>query len=212
MLPTPELTVDPLIAYRKHDRYLLMSEHDNARAPSDSWVIDVRELAHQPGASRNFSLEIAAPAGFGLDMIRVPENHPVKLDLLAESVVEGVLISGTAAAELTGECARCLDPVADAVEVEIQELFAYPDSATDASTEEDEVERIVDDQIDLQPVVRDAMLPALPSAPLCSAECPGLCAGCGEKWADLAADHTHETIDPRWAALRERFGGTEKES
>ncbi len=147
----------------------------------------------------------------GLDLIRVPEGGTVELDVLAESVVEGVLISGTAVAAVRGECARCLDPVSDEVEVELQELFAYPDSATDASTDEDEVNRIVDDLIDLEPVVRDLLLTALPSSPVCSPDCPGLCAGCGAKWAELDPDHHHETIDPRWAALRERFGGTEEE-
>ncbi|GAB2743954.1 YceD family protein [Salinifilum aidingensis] len=189
-----------------------MPEQADAHVPGDSWILDVRELAHQPGSSRAYSRQVPAPEGFGLDLISVPTGAAVRLDVLAESVVEGVLVSGTAAADLAGECARCLDPVAEEVEVEVRELFAYPDSATDASTEEDEVERIADDQIDLQSVVRDAMLPAMPSAPVCSPDCPGLCAGCGAKWVDLAADHTHETIDPRWAALRERFGGTEKES
>ena len=144
-------------------------------------------------------------------MIRVPEGEPIELNLLAESVVEGVLVSGTATAKLTGECARCLDPVSEEIEVEVRELFAYPDSATDASTDEDEVSRIVDDHIDLEPVVRDTMLLSLSTAPVCSPDCQGLCSGCGARWAELAPDHTHETIDPRWAALKERFGGTEEE-
>ena len=125
--------------------------------------------------------------------------------------MEGVLVSGTAAAALTGECARCLDSISDEVEVELRELFAYPDSATDTSTDEDEVSRVVDERIDLEPVVRDAMLLSLPSSPVCSEDCQGLCSGCGAKWAELAPDHSHETMDPRWAALRERLGGTEEE-
>ncbi len=144
-------------------------------------------------------------------MIRVPEGDPVELDLLLEAVVEGVLVSGTAKASVTGECARCLDPVSDEVEVEFRELFAYPDSATDTSTDEEEVSRVVDDLIDLEPLVRDTLLPTLPTAPACSPDCQGLCSGCGVKWAELDPEHHHETIDPRWAALRERFGGTEEE-
>lgn len=145
-------------------------------------------------------------------MIRVPEGEPVELDLLLEAVVEGVLVSGTASAAVTGECARCLDPISDEVEVELRELFAYPDSATEASTDEEEVSRVVDDLIDLEPLVRDTVLPALSVAPLCAPDCPGLCSGCGTKWAELDPEHHHETIDPRWAALRERFGGTEEEN
>lgn len=176
------------------------------------WVLDTRELGQRAGNSRSYSRQAPAPAGFGLDMIKVPEGEPVRLELLAESVVEGVLVSGTASADLVGECARCLDPISEEVEVEFRELFAYPDSATDTSTDEDEVARVVDDLIDLEPVVRDAMLLSLPTSPLCSPDCPGLCSGCGAKWAELGSDHTHETIDPRWAALKERFGGTEEEN
>src|SRR5690606_40973963 len=116
-----------------------------------------------------------APAKCGLDRIGVPEGEQVELELLAESVFEGVLISGTASAVLAGECARCLDPISDEIEVEFRELFAYPDSATDTSTDEDEVSRDVDDLIDLEPVVWDAMLLLYPSAPLCSPHCAGIC-------------------------------------
>lgn len=180
--------------------------------PTGPWVIDTRELGHRAGASRHYARSLPAPSGLGLDMIGVPAGEPVEIDLLLESVVEGVLVSGTAVATTSGECARCLDPISEQVEVELRELFAYPDSATDTSTDEDEVGRVVEERIDLEPVVRDAVLLALPSAPLCSPDCPGLCTECGVKWVELGPDHTHETMDPRWAALRERFGGTKEEN
>jgi uncharacterized protein len=53
--------------------------------------------------------------------------------------------------------------------------------------------------------VLDAIVLALPGAPLCADDCAGLCPDCGGKWADLGPDHRHETMDPRWAALMERF-------
>ena len=189
----------------------MSQSHEPRTAQAGPWVIDTREIGHRAGSSRAYTRKAPAPAGFGLDMIKVPEGEPVDLDLLAESVVEGVLVSGTASARLTGDCVRCLDPLSEEIEIELRELFAYPDSATDTSTDDDEVERVVDDLIDLEPVVRDAMLLSLPAAPLCSPDCQGLCSGCGVKWAELAPEHTHETIDPRWAALQERFGGTEEE-
>ena len=191
-----------------------MSENrDAARtAQVGPWVLDTREIGHRAGSSRQYTRSAPVPAGFGLDLIGVAEGEPVRLDLLAESVVEGVLVSGTASAELAGECARCLDPVADEIEIELRELYAYPDSTTDSTTDEDEVSRVQDELIDLQPAVRDAMLLARPSSPVCAEDCQGLCAGCGAKWAELDSDHTHETIDPRWAALRERFGGIEEEN
>ncbi|WP_170837393.1 YceD family protein [Actinopolyspora xinjiangensis] len=180
-------------------------------APDGPWVIDTREFGHSPGASRSYTLRPPAPAGFGIDMVRVPTGEPIDLDLLLEAVVEGVLVSGTVRAKASGECARCLDPISEEVDVELRELFAYQDSTTDTSTDEDEVSRMSGDLIDLEPVVRDTVLPSMSTAPLCSPDCPGLCSGCGAKWAELGPEHRHETIDPRWAALRERFGGTEEE-
>ncbi|WP_300007989.1 YceD family protein [Pseudonocardia sp.] len=145
------------------------------------------------------------PERLGIETIGVPEGSPVELDIRLESVTEGVYVSGTAHAALAGECARCLDPLTDEITVQVGELFAYPDSATDETTDADELPRVVDEQLDMEQVVRDALVLDLPLAPLCRPDCPGLCAGCGEKWADLAPDHGHETLDPRWAALREHL-------
>lgn len=129
----------------------------------------------------------------------------MELDVRLESVAEGVYVSGTVSASLTGECARCLDELSDSVTVELGELFAYPESITDETTDADELPRVHDDQIDLEQTVRDAVVLALPLAPLCSEECLGLCPECGERRAELPPDHTHERLDPRWAALRERL-------
>lgn len=192
-----------------------MSEHRHASARSTAtgpWVIDTRDIGRRAGSSRAYQRSVPA-AGLGLlDVIAVPDGGAVELDLLAESVVEGVLISGTATTDVAGECSRCLDPIADHVEIKLMELFAYPDSATDETTDEDEVSRISDDLIDLEPVVRDAVVLALPQVPLCSPDCLGLCVDCGGKLAELGPDHGHETMDPRWAALQERFGGNRDNS
>ena len=173
------------------------------------WVLDTRELARRPGISRKLERTLEAQIPLGVEgVIAVPKGAEVELDVLLESVVEGVLVSGTAVAPIAGECSRCLDPISadDAdVEVEFTELFAYPDSITEETTDEDEIHRLVDAKADLEPVVRDAVVLALPAAPLCREDCPGLCPDCGGRWADLGPDHRHETIDPRWAALTERF-------
>jgi len=170
-------------------------------------VIDTRELGRRPGLSRDVHRVVQTQGALGVEgVIAVPKGAEVELDVLLESVVEGVLVSGTALAPVEGECSRCLDPIAGAeVEVEFTELFAYPHSATEQTTEPDEISRLVDDLVDLEPVVRDAAVLALPSVPLCTPECRGLCPDCGGKWVDLGPDHRHESIDPRWAALTERF-------
>jgi uncharacterized protein len=145
---------------------------------------------------------VTAPRDLGQALIGVPEGAELSLDLRLESVSEGVLVTGAVAGTLVGECARCLRPLSTGLVVTLQELFAYPDSTTEATTEQDEVGRLQGDLIDLEPVVRDAVVLALPNRPLCRDDCPGLCPECGAHWDDLPADHRHGApVDPRWAAL-----------
>ena len=169
-----------------------------------AWVFSTRELGRRAGNMRSYHRTVPAPAEpvLGIDVIGVPAADPVELDVRLESVTEGVYVSGTVHARLAGECARCLDPLTDEIDVELAELFAYPASITDATTDADELPRVVDEQVDLEQIVRDAIVLGLPLSPLCRADCPGLCPECGERRADLAPDHGHETLDPRWAALR----------
>jgi len=144
---------------------------------------------------------IPAPKDLGLEMIGVPAGADLALWLRMESVSEGVYVSGTATGPLQGECARCLRPIEDSLVVKLQELYAYANSATDDTTDEDEVGRIQGDLIDLEPALRDALVLALPANPLCRDDCPGLCPECGVRWDDLPEDHRHQQVDPRWARL-----------
>ncbi|MEP6598205.1 MAG: YceD family protein [Actinomycetota bacterium] len=169
--------------------------------PRDPFVFPIRELGRRPGSMQPTKRDVPAPAGLALDLIGVPDGAPLVLDLRLESVTEGVLVTGTVTGPLAGECGRCLDPVRDDFGAEICELFAYPDSATDETTEQDEVYRIVDELIDLEPVVRDVVVLGLPMTPLCRPDCAGLCPTCGQRLDDLPGDHAHNVLDPRWAAL-----------
>jgi uncharacterized protein len=169
--------------------------------PRSPLVLDTRSLPRRPGAMRVVERAVPAPADLGLALIGVPEGADLDLRLRLESVSEGVLVTGTVSASTRGECGRCLRPISDTVEVSIQELFAYEHSTTDETTDEDEVGRLQGDLIDLEPVLRDAVVLALPSHPLCRPDCPGLCPECGVSYDELPADHSHQRLDPRWAAL-----------
>jgi uncharacterized protein len=73
-------------------------------------------------------------------------------------------------------------------------------------------ELLVDgDLIDLEQAVRDAVVLALPQAPLCRDDCPGLCSQCGTRLADDPG-HTHSTTDSRWADLAGLLAGDEKQN
>lgn len=174
--------------------------------PRSPLVLDTRELGRRPGTRRDYQRELTTPEQLGLDMIGVPAGAPLIVQVRLESVSEGVLATGTVTGDATGECGRCLEEFTEAIEVEFMELFAYPASTTEETTDADEIPRIEGDHLDLEPVVRDAVVLSLPLTPLCSPDCAGLCADCGERLDDLPPGHTHEQLDPRWAALAERLG------
>lgn len=169
--------------------------------PRQPLVVDTTNLPRQPGATRALKRVLPAPKDLGLELISVPEGSDVELDLELTSVSEGVYVSGRVRGSLIGECGRCLNEIRDSFDVSIAELFAYADSTTEETTDEDEVGRMQGDLIDLEPAVRDAVVLTLPTNPLCRPDCPGLCPECGVHFDDLPADHSHEEIDPRWAAL-----------
>ncbi|MGH3327683.1 MAG: YceD family protein [Streptomycetales bacterium] len=168
----------------------------NRLDPRAPLVIDTRELARRPGTMRTLSRTVPAPSDLGIDMLGVPEGADLELEFRLESVMEGVLVSGTAQAPLAGECVRCLEPLENDLEVEFQELYVYPDH----DAEDEETLWVEGDMLDLDPVVRDAVVLALPFQPVCRDDCPGLCSACGARLADDPG-HRHEAIDPRWAAL-----------
>jgi uncharacterized protein len=179
-----------------------MPEDHAAAAPE--LVVSVKDLGRRPGTSQELSFDFPAPAGLGTDVIGVPEGSQVRLELLLESVLEGVLATGTARAGAVGECVRCLGEVRRPVEATFQELFVYPERATaarGAAAQEDQPE-VVGEALDLNPLVRDAVVLGLPFGPLCRDDCPGLCAQCGAPLADDPA-HGHRAVDARWAALED---------
>lgn len=131
-------------------------------------------------------------------MIGVPAGSDLDIDVRLESAVEGVLVSGVVRGRVEGECGRCLDPISAVLTASVQELFAYPES----ELTEDEGSRLIDDLIDLEPLVRDAIVLGFPLTPLCKADCQGLCVQCGIRLDEAEPGHAHDEVDPRWAALQ----------
>jgi uncharacterized protein len=164
-------------------------------------ALNIARLGRRPGSMFSVHDTVPSPSRIGLELIGIESGAPLDLNLRVESVSEGVLVTGTLAAPTTGECARCLTPFTGRVEVRMTELFAYPDSITEATTEEDEVGRVVDDIVDLEQPIIDAVGLELPFSPLCQPDCPGLCPHCGVQLATAEPGHRHDQIDPRWAKL-----------
>ena len=168
----------------------------SALDPRAPLVLDTRELGRRPGTMRAVHRTIEAPGDWGLELVRVPAGSPVELDLRLESVMEGVLVTGTVVVTVAAECGRCLDPVTDSLDVDVQELYAY-----EAADRDDEQPLLTGDFIDIEPLVRDAVVLGLPLNPVCDDDCEGLCAECGARRSEVGPDHAHDDLDPRWAAL-----------
>jgi uncharacterized protein len=205
--------------------------HTRTNPPRGALVFDLRSLGRQAGSARTQQLTAPAPADMRLELVSVPEGADVELDLRFEAVTEGVLVTGTATAPVTGECARCLAPLTDTVTASFRELYLYADQRPrgsrdkadrhdkhdrhdrrdrhewpDDSSEQDDEElyHLDGDLLDLEPVLRDAVVLALPMSPLCQDDCPGLCVECGVPLADAGPGHRHDDApDPRWAGLKQ---------
>ncbi len=170
----------------------------------DPLVFDIRDLGRRAGSMMEVDRTVPAPAELGGGVAVVQPGTDLVLRLRFESVVEGVLVSGTASVTVSGECARCLESIAWDQTVPLTELYL-----NEPGPEEEELPVLDGDFLDLDPVVRDAVVLVLPLAPLCRADCPGLCVECGARLAEDPA-HAHEQIDPRWAGLA-GYETTEKE-
>lgn len=168
---------------------------------SDSpFKVNLHELPRRAGEMREYHLAFEAPEEIGTPLIAITKGEPIKIDFRAESVSDGVLITGTVITNARGECGRCLEPLEQPVDQRFQELFNYESRIVEAE-DDDEIFAMDGDFVDLEVPFRDAVILTMPINPLCRPDCEGLCSGCGEKWERLEAGHSHEQIDPRWSGL-----------
>jgi uncharacterized protein len=137
-----------------------------------SLVFDVADLRRRAGS--RMEVRTTAPASnVRLGAIGVADEAPIEVAVDVESLSDGLVASGTVRAHWRGECRRCLEPADGDIVVDVQELFRS------AAPADDEAFPIIDDQIDLRPVVTEVLVCALPLAPLCRDDCQGLCPECG---------------------------------
>jgi uncharacterized protein len=158
--------------------------------------IDVRDLLGHPGMSRTAHVR-GTLEDLGTEVATLKADEPVEGDLLLESVVEGVLVSGFLAATFVLRCARCLKDFERPVSVEVRELFTLSPAADDAEVYPLDVDGLMDPE----QMVRDALGLELPFSPLHSPDCQGLCSVCGgdRNLGECSGDHPQS--DPRWADL-----------
>ena len=160
------------------------------------FVLPVRDIVRHPGEMREHAFSVALREQWGEGIVSLPAGSDLDLDVRLESVHEGILVSGTVDGTYVGVCGRCLTDITAPVEVEFQELFAYP------GEEETDFE-VQDDHVDLETLVRDAAVLALPFQPVCQPDCPGLDPTTGERLTESTGAETAAPIDPRWSALQQ---------
>jgi uncharacterized protein len=167
-------------------------------------VVGIADLRRQPGTRRNVQRQLDLP-GLAITTARVPAGALVTVDVVLEAVSNGLVATGTVTAPWEGECRRCLDPVRSTSTVDVREIFEP--RAVDGETYP-----LGDDSVDLAPMVRDAVLLALPLAPLCGPDCKGPAPeefpasvesseGAPSDDDDLVEDDAEGARDPRWAGL-----------
>ncbi len=171
-------------------------------ADTNPWIVHVARMRRNAGAEshevRRGHVDEAGPlAEEGIDPGRsiVPVGAEAECDVTLRAFDGGIAASGTVRAPWVGVCRRCATAVGGDLVIGVTERFA-----PDASPDDDELYPISDDTIDLGPLVRDAIVLELPSAPLCRPDCRGLCPHCGADRNEGECDCVAPT-DPRWANL-----------
>lgn len=165
-------------------------------------VVGIADLRRQPGTRRHIERQVTLD-GLGITTAAVPSGAEIGLDLELETMLPGLVATGTIEVPWEGECRRCLAPVRASTIVEIREIF-------DPKPVEGETYPLGEDLVDLEPMVRDAVLLALPLAPLCGPDCLGPAPDLFPTGVALddVDDESEPPADPRWAALGDLQFGT----
>lgn len=175
-----------------------MSDRSHERNPTVKHEINVSDLRRRLGERRIVPIDILLPQ---LEVIASrTTDEPILGEVTVESIERGVTVNGSIALSWEGECRRCLDPVGGKDDVEINDIYQVG-----APDDVDEISELVDDTIDLVPMVRDAALLGLPLAPLCSEDCAGpdpeRYPTITEEQLEAERASAEKPPDPRWAAL-----------
>ena len=164
-------------------------------AADGPFVLGITTERRSPGVQRRARVE-GALAGLGTSAAAVPDDAAIAADVVLEAMTDGrITVTGTLTAPWRGECRRCLEIVDGEVVVDVQEVFE-PNPADDAETYP-----LEGDTVDLEQLVRDAVLLALPLAPLCQEACAG--PDPDDHPVAVEGEEVGGGGDPRWAALKQ---------
>jgi uncharacterized protein len=173
--------------------------------------VNATELLRQPGQQRHIDTAIAL-ADVGVDDYRLAGD--IGVDFTLTSTIDDIEVVGRLSVAWSDACRRCLRPLADTLQIDVDERYAAADEtglrgsvsragprASEPSATDPLAFPIDHGQLDLAPMVREEVLLGVPDAPLCRSDCPGLCPTCGADLQTGACACSTELRDERWAAL-----------
>jgi uncharacterized protein len=163
------------------------------------WLVPVTTLRRSTGVRRH-ELRRGRVGELRVAASTVPADADITADALLDSVDGGIEVTATVSAPWRGECRRCLKPVEGKLRCTVREVYRPRGGQVGPDSDEDTYE-LQPDHLDLEPLVRDALLLELPLAPLCREDCLGLCPTCGADRNEGSCDCPSPSGDPRWAAL-----------
>ena len=156
--------------------------------------LNVGFIIHESvGYSRDFPFELPS-------ITLKPDLDLVDLSGVARvtRTQQGLLVQVMMTAATACECVRCLDDFFQPLKIDFVELYAFtPNSQTESGLMVPET-----GLLDLEPLVREEMLLAIPINPICRPDCKGLCPVCGENLNESQCSHEDEDVDPRLSVLR----------
>ena len=170
-----------------------------------NYLVNVRDIVNRPGEQREREFSVATPERLGEGLAWVPEGRDIHLEVRLESVHEGILATGSVSTVADAQDARTLDEFDLPIEVEFQELFAYH---SEVPSDDYEVQG---DHVDLEQVVRDAVVLALPFQPVKPGETEQVELPEGIALV-LADDEREAPLDERWAALAPLAEGADRDN
>ena len=184
-----------------------------ARIEYTDWTVPVAQVGSRAGQTMQVDRDFPAPGGIGDSIVGVKEGEPIHVNGQFDSIIDGLIFTGTFTAPVTAVCARCDRDLSGDWSEQVTAFFPYED-ADAGKTKNEDVEIIAGEEesgdtypltdngafANIEPLLRDTFVSALPLNPLCKPDCKGLCPQCG---LDLneSPEHVHEVTDLRFADL-----------
>jgi uncharacterized protein len=167
-----------------------------------AYPVAIRDIAEVLAAGREIRDSLVVP-DVDLGDQSYHFQGPAIFDVtLTNTGMGSFVLSGSAEAEFTTSCVRCLCEFTGTVEADVEGFYVLPGHDAEIP-EEQEFEYVSSSMdIDIEPAVRQSVVLDLPFAPVHDAACKGICAQCGADLNEGQCDCATPGPDSRFAALK----------